>query len=94
MPPTPDAYGYERFRDDVIAMLDHLKIDKAHIVGLSMGGYATLCAGIKYPQRARSLTLAGTGSGSERAYQEEFRVAAEGTAAVFVMLGCAGVANS
>ena len=73
VPPTPDSYGYEKFRDDVIAMLDHLKIDKAHIVGLSMGGYATLCAGIKYPQRALSLTLAGTGSGSERAYQEEFR---------------------
>ncbi len=46
VPPTPDSYGYERFRDDVIAMLDHLKIDKAHIAGLSMGGYATLCAGI------------------------------------------------
>ena len=52
VPPTPDAYGYERFRDDVVAMLDHLKINKAHIVGLSMGGYATLCVGIKYPQRA------------------------------------------
>jgi len=66
VPPSPDSYGYEKFRDDIVAMLDHLKIEKAHIVGLSMGGYATLCAGIKYPQRALSLTLAGTGSGSER----------------------------
>ena len=31
VPPTPASYGYEKFRDDVIAMLDHLKIDKAHI---------------------------------------------------------------
>ena len=77
VPPTPDSYGYERFRDDVIVMLDHLKIDKAHICGLSMGGYATLCAGMRYPQRALSLTLAGTGSGSERAYLEEFRAGAE-----------------
>ena len=94
VPPTPDSYGYERFRDDVIVMLDHLKIDKAHIVGLSMGGYATLCAGIKYPQRALSLTLAGTGSGSERAYQEEFRAAAEVTAKEYDTLGSAGVAKT
>ena len=46
-------------------------------VGLSMGGYATLCVGMKYPQRALSLTLAGTGSGSERGCTEEFRKAAE-----------------
>ena len=42
VPPDPSSYGYEHFRDDVIAVLDHLKIEKAHICGLSMGGYATL----------------------------------------------------
>ncbi len=73
VPPDPSSYSYEHFRDDVIAMLDHLKIDKAHICGLSMGGYATLCVGIKYPGRALSLTLAGTGSGSERGVLGEFR---------------------
>ena len=46
VPADPASYGYEQFRDDVIAVLDHLKIDKAHICGLSMGGYATLCVGI------------------------------------------------
>jgi proline iminopeptidase len=73
VPKNLDAYGYEHFRDDVIAMLDHLKIEKAHIVGLSMGGYSALCVGLKYPGRALSLTLAGTGSGSERGFTEEFR---------------------
>jgi pimeloyl-ACP methyl ester carboxylesterase len=66
VPPDPSSYGYEHFRDDVIAVMDHLKIDKAHLCGLSMGGYATLCVGIKYPGRALSLTMAGTGSGSQR----------------------------
>jgi pimeloyl-ACP methyl ester carboxylesterase len=45
-------------------VLDGLKIDKAHIVGLSMGSFATFCFGMKWPERALSLTLAGVGSGS------------------------------
>jgi proline iminopeptidase len=94
VPPTPASYGYEKSRDDVIAVLDHLKIDKAHVVGLSMGGYATLCVGIKYPQRALSLTLAGTGTGSERALTEEFRKGAEATAKEYDTIGSAGVANT
>ena len=73
VPTSPDAYSYEHFRDDVVAVLDHLEIDKAHICGLSMGGYSALLVGLKYPQRALSLTLAGAGSGSERWLTEDFR---------------------
>src|SRR6185436_16562768 len=69
-------------------------IEKAHVAGLSMGGYATLCVGIKYPQRALSLTLAGTGSGSERWLTEDFRKAAEVTAKEYDALGSAGVAKT
>ena len=76
VPPDPSSYSYEHFRDDVIAVMDHLKIDKAHICGLSQGGYATLNVGMKYPGRALSLTMAGTGSGSERGVLDEFRDAA------------------
>ena len=53
--------------------MDHLKIDKAHIVGLSMGGLATLHFGLAYPDRARSLLVAGAGYGSERGEKEKFR---------------------
>jgi proline iminopeptidase len=94
VPPDPKSYGYESFRDDVIAVMDHLKIDKAHICGLSMGGYATLCVGIKYPQRALSLTMAGTGSGSERWYIDEFRKHAEATAKQYDEIGSEGVAKT
>jgi 3-oxoadipate enol-lactonase len=78
----------------VIAVLDHLKIDKAHICGLSMGGYATLCVGIKYPQRALSLTMAGTGSGFERGVLDEFRASARATAAEYDKVGSEGVAKT
>src|SRR5438132_11313947 len=61
VPAAADAYSYRHFAGDIAAMLDHLKIDKAHVVGLSMGGYSTLQFAINHPARALSLTLAGTG---------------------------------
>ncbi len=94
VPPDPSSYGYEHFRDDAIAVLDHLKIDKAHLCGLSQGGYATLNVGMKYPGRVLSLTMAGTGSGSERGVQQEFRVGAEATAKEYDSIGSDGVAKT
>jgi pimeloyl-ACP methyl ester carboxylesterase len=94
VPQAPESYGYEHFRDDVIAVMDHLKIDKAHVCGLSMGGYATLNVGMKYPQRALSLTMAGTGSGSERGVLKEFRAASEVTAKEYDKVGSEGVAKT
>jgi len=94
VPADPASYSYEHFRDDVIAVMDHLKIDKAHICGLSQGGYATLNVGMKYPDRALSLTMAGTGSGSERGVLKEFRDAAEATAKEYDTIGSDGVAKT
>jgi proline iminopeptidase len=94
VPKDAAVYTYEHFRDDAIAILDHLKIDKAHIVGLSMGGYSALCEGLRYPQRALSLTLAGTGSGSETGGTEEFRTGARAIAEQFEKAGSAEVAKS
>jgi 3-oxoadipate enol-lactonase len=93
VPSSGEAYTYERFRDDVVDMLDHLKIAKAHIVGLSMGGYSALCVGLTYPDRALSLTLAGTGSGSENGGTEEFRKSARDVAAQFERDGAEAVAR-
>ena len=47
-------------------LLDALGIDKAHVCGLSMGGYATLHFGLRHPGRARSLVVAGAGTGAWR----------------------------
>ena len=75
VPSDASAYAYKHWIGDAIAVLDHLKIDKAHFVGLSMGGYTVVLIGIHHPGRALSLTAAGAGSGSERARTEEFRKA-------------------
>src|ERR1700758_799960 len=64
VPQEWQRYSQERARDDIRAVMDSLKIDKAHIVGLSMGGFATVHFGMAYPQRALSLVIAGCGYGA------------------------------
>ena len=77
VPKTVASYSQARAADDVVSVLDHLGIDKAHIVGLSMGGFATLHFGFRHPGRALSLTVAGCGYGAEPDQRERFRAEAD-----------------
>ncbi len=49
-------YNLSDMAKDAICLMDHLGIDKAHIVGASMGGMITQIIGLDYPERALSLT--------------------------------------
>ena len=49
--------------EDLRRLLDHLDIDKAHLVGQSMGGWAVAGFALRYPERTRSLVLANTYGG-------------------------------
>ena len=80
VPGTPDAYSQDLARDDIRSVLDGPGIDEAHVVGLSMGGFATLHFGFEYPDRALSLTVAGCGYGAEPGKREQFREETEATA--------------
>src|SRR5262249_2162723 len=51
IPSDAKSYGQDIARDDVIALMDALKIETAHVVGHSMGAYTALHVGIHYPQR-------------------------------------------
>ena len=64
VPTDPGAYSQEIAARDAAAVLDALGIERAHVVGLSMGSFATLQFGLDFPARAMSLTAAGCGSGS------------------------------
>jgi proline iminopeptidase len=75
-------------------VLDHLKIEQAHIVGLSMGGYTALQVALNHPNRVRSMVLAGTGSGSERQYTEPSHKNSRDLALVFERQGSAEVAKT
>lgn len=72
VPEDPSLYSQDRARDDILAVLDGLKIEAAHIVGLSMGGFAALHFGLNYPDRALSLVVAGCGYGAGEDTREQF----------------------
>jgi len=64
VPENENKYSQERAWRDIISVMDNLEIEKAHIVGLSMGGFATLHLGINAPNRVLSLVIAGCGYGA------------------------------
>lgn len=73
IPASVEAYSQETAVTDALAVLEELSIDRAHIVGLSMGGFAAVHFGLMFPERALSLTVAGAGYGCEKETQEYFR---------------------
>ncbi|MEQ1613608.1 MAG: alpha/beta hydrolase [Hyphomicrobiaceae bacterium] len=80
-PADEAAYGQDIANRDAIAVLDHLKIAKAHVVGLSMGGYTTLMLAAKFPDRVLSCVAAGAGSGALKTSREQFIAEARQAAA-------------
>ncbi|MCH8885229.1 MAG: alpha/beta hydrolase [SAR324 cluster bacterium] len=65
VPESHTDYSQEHAVGDLLGLLDHLGLDQAHIVGFSMGGFCSLIFGLKHPQRALSLVVAGCGYGSD-----------------------------
>jgi pimeloyl-ACP methyl ester carboxylesterase len=59
-PENEDAYGLQLV-EDVVLLLDHLKIEKAHVVGYSLGGMVALKFLAKHPDRSLSGTIGGMG---------------------------------
>jgi len=73
VPENVDAYSQTLAVQDIAAVMDAAGIERAHVVGLSMGGFAALHFGLDFPDRARSLVVAGAGYGAEKAYEAYFR---------------------
>jgi pimeloyl-ACP methyl ester carboxylesterase len=64
VPEDAALYGWEFAVDDIAAVMQGLKIERAHLVGSSMGGYAALQFGLRYREKASAIVAAGVGSGS------------------------------
>src|ERR687897_623462 len=73
VPEDFERYSQARARDDIRCVLDALGLQRAHIVGLSMGAFATLHFGMAYGYRAASITVAGGGYGSHPAQYRQFQ---------------------
>lgn len=94
VPDESAAYSQTIATDDIVAVLRHLELDQAHIVGLSMGAFAALHLGLRFPQRASTLVLAGVGYGALSSDGEQFRAEVEQTASRFEAEGMAAAAAS
>ena len=73
VPTEVAAYSQRTAATDILAVMDGAGVDRAHVVGLSMGGFAVLHLGLIAPERALSLTVAGAGYGAEKQHEAYFR---------------------
>jgi pimeloyl-ACP methyl ester carboxylesterase len=94
VPTDPALYAQDIARDDVIALMDALAIEKAHVVGHSMGAYTALHVGIHHPLRCLSVTAAGCGWGSlpDPKQAEAMKAVAAETGKMFAEEGIAAAA--
>jgi pimeloyl-ACP methyl ester carboxylesterase len=93
VPEDEAAYSQDRAVADAIAVLDALGVERAHVVGLSMGAFATLHLGLRHPDRADSLVVAACGYGAQPERQEAFRRESNVIAGAFAAEGAAEVAK-
>jgi pimeloyl-ACP methyl ester carboxylesterase len=81
VPEDPAAYSQDRAVADAVAVLDGFGVQRAHVVGLSMGGFATLHLLMRHPGRVLSAVAAATGYGSPPERQAPFRAECQANAA-------------
>ncbi|MBX5453793.1 MAG: alpha/beta hydrolase [Acidobacteriia bacterium] len=93
VPELPAHYSQARAADDIAAVLNGLGIAKAHIAGLSMGGFATLHFGFRHPDRALSLCVGGCGYGADPETRAQFQREAELIAQFITANGMAAFAE-
>ncbi len=93
VPSDNKLYGQDIATDDIAAILRHLKIKKAHVVGLSMGGFAALHFAIRYPRMASAVVVAGCGYGAPKSDRSSFQAEVRAFSRRFATEGMGAVAR-
>jgi len=75
VPEAPEAYSIDRAVADLLGLMDHLGLEKAHVVGLSMGSNTVLQTALWHTDRCLSLTMSSTGYGAMTEGRAEFQQA-------------------
>ncbi len=91
VPADGAAYSQAQAVADMAALLDHLGIERAHVVGLSMGSFNAVHFGLDHPERALSLVVAGSGYGATDIDRAQFHAEVEAFAARIETEGMATV---
>jgi pimeloyl-ACP methyl ester carboxylesterase len=92
VPADVERYSQQRARDDIRSVLDALGIQRAHILGNSMGGFASLHFGIAHSDRALSCVVAGCGYGAHPTQYAQFQAQSRALAKTMIEEGMAKVA--
>lgn len=93
IPQNAASYGWELAVDDIADVMRGLAIERAHVVGSSMGGYAALQLALRYPEQASAIVAAGVGSGSQPSHREAWLRETSVLARVFNEHGMAAMAE-
>jgi pimeloyl-ACP methyl ester carboxylesterase len=93
VPVDESAYSQQRAVADAVTVLDAAGVGRSHVVGVSMGGFCTLHLGLRHPERASALVIAGVGYGAHPDAAPAFRQECEAIAAAFAAEGSAKVAE-
>ena len=83
VPRDVSAYSQQIAVADIAHVMDHLGIERAHVVGLSMGGFGALHFGLERPERCLSITVGGAGYGAEQGRRKQFEADTEAFARRF-----------
>lgn len=93
VPADASLYGWEFAVDDIEAVMRGLSIERAHLVGLSMGGYAALQFGLRHPEKVTAICAAAAGSGSHPAQRDAWLRETSVLARIFSDRGMEGIAE-
>ena len=94
IPPNVESYSQARATADIADVVTQLKLQQAHIIGLSMGGFAALHFGLDHPAAAKSLVVAGAGYGAEKEHETYFKNVSEDVARKFLAQGSKAFAET
>ncbi len=83
VPEAVSAYSQTIAADDIAAVITQLDLAPAHVVGLSMGAFATLHLALRQPGLVSAVVLAGIGYGAMATEREQFQGEVEETASRF-----------
>ena len=93
VPEDPQSYGWELAVDDIAALMRCLGIERAHLVGLSMGGYTALQFALRCPEKVSAIVAGSVGSGCHPSHRDAWLRETSVLSRIFVEHGLVSMAE-
>jgi pimeloyl-ACP methyl ester carboxylesterase len=93
IPEDPELYGWEFAVDDIASVMRGLKLERVHLVGLGLGGYAALQFGLRYPEKVSAIVAVSVGSGFQPSVRDGWLRETSVLARIVIKHGMASIAG-